>query len=399
MLDLLSSHAVRSRCGEVTQLVRHGLSEHFTIDDQALERCAVYVADECRKNYPTLEIPVHSRWRHFLIQGTDLWDHYVQHHQIRSLSKEEQAKAAIDLVSVSVLLDAGAGADWHFFDPVTGTDLSRSEGLAAASVELFFEYLGSDLEPGFGLTVDRLSQLSLDEFANCFQVSDQNPLVGMKGRIDLLHNLGSVLDKSTRLSRPGDLLSVISRQSSDGIFDIADLLHLVLIEFNSIWPNGLRVDGENIGDAGVHKLLGGNRNIDNVVPFHKLSQWLCYSLIEPLQWANFEVVNQNGLTGLPEYRNGGLFIDTGVIRPRNSELLKNPLDIRSEAIVEWRALTVSLIDVVAQRVRTILNRTEEQLPLGSVLQGGTWSAGRRIAGQLRSDLSPPLELNLDGTIF
>ena len=54
-----------------------------------------------------------------------------------------------------------------------------------------------------------------------------------------------------------------------------------------------------------------------LVPLHKLSQWLAYSLIEPLQWAGIEVTDIDGLTGLAEYRNGGLFIDTGVLTLRD----------------------------------------------------------------------------------
>ena len=46
------------------------------------------------------------------------------------------------------------------------------------------------------------------------------------------------------------------------------------------------------------------------MPLHKLSQWLAYSLIEPLQRAGIAVTDIDGLTGLAEYRNGGLFIDT-----------------------------------------------------------------------------------------
>ena len=61
------------------------------------------------------------------------------------------------------------------------------------------------------------------------------------------------------------------------------------------------------------------------MPFHKLSQWLAYSLIEPLQWAGFAVDDIDGLTGLPEYRNGGLFLDIGVLR------LKNPAEAGAAA--------------------------------------------------------------------
>ncbi len=399
MLDLMSVQAVRSRCADVTRLVYDGKSEYFCIDEQSLEKCANLVADECLDNYPALDIPVHSRWRHFQIDDTDLWKHYIQHHQLNSLSATEKAKTAIDLVFVSVLLDAGAGSHWYFFESATGTDLIRSEGLAAASIKLFFEYLGSRSDSGFELSLDRLSKLGESDFAECFQISDNNPLTGIRGRLEILHNLCAALRKSNKLTRPSDLMSFMAMHSPDGKIDLAELLQLVLTEFNSIWPNGLLINGKNIGDAGIHSQLDGNDELDQVVPFHKLSQWLCYSLIEPLQQADFEVFNQDALTGLPEYRNGGLLLDTGVIRPKNNELLKSTLDLKSEAVVEWRALTVSLIDSLADRVRIILDRNEYQLPLGSILQGGTWSAGRKIAGQNRTDLSPPLKLKIDGTIF
>ncbi len=399
MLDLMSVQAVRSRCADVTRLVYDGKSEYFYIDDHSLEKCANLVADECLDNYPALDIPVHSRWRHFQIDGTDLWEHNIQRHQLNSLSATEKAKTAIDLVIVSVLLDAGAGSHWHFSEPATGTDLIRSEGLAAASIKLFFEYLGSRSCSGFQLSLDRLSQLSENDFAECFQISDNNPLTGIQGRLEILRNLGIALQTSTNLTRPGDLISVMAMHSPDGKINLAEVLRVVLTEFNSIWPNGLRVGGKIIGDAGIHSLLDGDSELDKVVPFHKLSQWLCYSLIEPLQQADFEVVNLNSLTGLPEYRNGGLLLDAGVIRPKDEELLKTSLDLKSEAVVEWRALTVSLIDSLADRVRTILDLNKDQLPLGNILQGGTWSAGRKIAGQLRSDLSPPLKLKFDGTVF
>ena len=29
---------------------------------------------------------------------------------------------------------------------------------------------------------------------------------------------------------------------------------------------------------------------DEIVPFHKLSQWLSYSLLEPFEWAGVKVV-------------------------------------------------------------------------------------------------------------
>ncbi len=88
--------------------------------------------------------------------------------------------------------------------------------------------------------------------------------------------------------------------------------------------------------------LTTNDETTGLVPLHKLSQWLSYSLIEPLQWAGIEVTDIDGLTGLAEYRNGGLFIDTGVLTLRDPAAAQREHTVDSELVVEWRALTVAL---------------------------------------------------------
>jgi hypothetical protein len=135
------------------------------------------------------------------------------------------------------------------------------------------------------------------------------------------------------------------------------------------------------------------------VPFHKLSQWLAYSLVEPLATARLRVTKLDGLTGLAEYRNGGLFIDCGAIEPRDPTLLQRPLDALSEPVVEWRALTVALLDRLASRVRDVLGKSAVEFPLARVLEGGSWAAGREIAVERRSGGAPPLATVSDGTLF
>jgi hypothetical protein len=135
------------------------------------------------------------------------------------------------------------------------------------------------------------------------------------------------------------------------------------------------------------------------VPFHKLSQWLVYSLIEPLADAGFNVTDIDGLTGLAEYRNGGLFLDCGIIVPRDETLLRQRLDPSSEAVVEWRALTVALLDRLAVGVRGGLGKSAAEFPLAKVLEGGSWAAGREIAAERRPDGAAPLTIVSDGTLF
>jgi hypothetical protein len=44
--------------------------------------------------------------------------------------------------------------------------------------------------------------------------------------------------------------------------------------------------------------------LKSLVPFHKLTQWLCYSLLQVLKNANITIEGEHLLTALPEYRNG-----------------------------------------------------------------------------------------------
>ena len=97
--------------------------------------------------------------------------------------------------------------------------------------------------------------------------------------------------------------------------------------------------------------------------------------------------------------NGGLFIDCGVIEPLDAALLTHPLDAQSEPVVEWRALTVALLDRLAVGVREHLGKSTREFPLTCVLEGGSWAAGREIARERRPDGAPPLTIIGDGTLF
>jgi hypothetical protein len=127
------------------------------------------------------------------------------------------------------------------------------------------------------------------------------------------------------------------------------------------------------------------------MPFHKLSQWLAYSLLEPFEWSGVRVTGLDALTGLPEYRNGGLLIDAGVLRPLPADWATRHWQAGDAFIVEWRALTVALLDELAPLVRAELGLSAEQMPLACVLEGGTWGAGRLLAQRLRNGL-PPLNI-------
>jgi hypothetical protein len=182
----------------------------------------------------------------------------------------------------------------------------------------------------------------------------------------------------------------------------------VLEGLGNIWPGRLALAerdalaffaGVNLGDVWMHPALKGDNPSASYVPFHKLSQWLTYSLLEPLQELGVEITGLDELTGLPEYRNGGLCLDLGLLEAKQTSVFQERHLPGSEVIVEWRALTVSLLDRIAHAIRQQLNLTAAQLPLVKVLQGGTWTAGRRIAAQLREGGVPPIQIESDGTVF
>src|SRR5262249_13933817 len=131
----------------------------------------------------------------------------------------------------------------------------------------------------------------------------------------------------------------------------AKVLAVLLDGLSEIWPSGLTVNGVPLGDAGRHRAVRTDDATDQIVPFHKLSQWLTYSLLEPLETAGLTVEQLDELTALPEYRNGGLLVDLGVIRPRSPIDPSVRHDVASEFIVEWRALTVALMDSLLDLVR------------------------------------------------
>ncbi len=396
---LRSTVAVRERAQQLLERARVGASPWFTVHDDALAQAAAEVADVTRTRYPDLGIPYHSRWRHFEVGGVDRGAQLSA--LLAALDADGRARAMIDLAVVSVLLDAGAGPDWAFTEPGTGQRLTRSEGLGVASWHAFVGGLFSS-DPDRPCQADAvgLRRLSADGLAEAFQAGPANPLVGLDGRVVVLRRLGDALAARPEVfgphGRPGGLFD--SLVTSAATVAAHDILSLLLTTLSGIWPAANTIGGQPLGDCWRHDQVAGAGLTRGWMPFHKLSQWLTYSLLEPFEWAGVKVQDLDALTGLPEYRNGGLLLDTGALRLRDADLADRIWTAGDELIIEWRALTVALLDELAPGVRTALGKDSNQMPLACVLEGGTWAAGRALAQRLRCGL-PPLDIRSDGTIF
>ncbi len=283
---------------------------------------------------------------------------------------------------------------------MSGETIGRSEGLALASLTMFRDCAFS-MWPSRPLRVDAsiLAEFPEAKLVRGFQVSDENPLAGVAGRADLLRRLGQTIAASPKIfgrndtPRPGGLFDHLAAMAQGKKLPAPAILSELLIHLGPIWPSRLTLGGVALGDCWRHSALHTGDDTTGWCRCTKLSQWLSYSLIEPLQQAGIEVTDIDGLTGLAEYRNGGLFIDTGVLTLRDPDAARREHAVDSELIVEWRALTVALLDRLADVIRQRLGMNRETLPLACILQGGTWSAGRIIAKKLRADGRPPLKVH------
>lgn len=387
---IFSPLCIRDGARKVFEETRAG-NTHFHYHEEKIGKTVDFVMETIRENYPDMNIPFHSRWGHFRPGNVDraLW----LKAKIKELDSMEQARIKWDLVIPSVLLDAGAGADWKYHEKETLRDYSRSEGLGVASFHLFMS--GAFASDGKSLRSDAsgLKNVTSKLIEEYFQVTPKNPLVGVEGRTNLLRNLGQALENKLifKDGRPGNLIDYLIAKHGK-IIPATALLRGVLDGLGPIWPGRELYNGVNLGDAWKHTQFG-------LIAFHKLSQWMTYSLVEPLLEAGITVTGVEGLTGLPEYRNGGLLLDAGVLTFKNNKDAAAIWGPESDLIIEWRALTVFLLDVIGLEVQKRLGKSPEEFPLAKVLEGGTWWAGRKIAAQFREGGVPPLNIKSDGTVF
>jgi hypothetical protein len=412
-------------------LALDGSLEDWAIDLDRLPVTADFVARVVRDRYPRLDIPVHARWRHFQINTASAnspppVSHGVPRDSLRSggsgggqrdlwrelaestswASPAAKARSAFDLAITSVLLDAGAGPGWQYRDIATGLTAKRSEGLALASLR-WFECGGLSADKNDSLRVDAsaLEHIDAATMRDAFQATPANPLLGTEGRASLLNRLGTAVRTRPELfaiadsPRPGGLFDALARRAAGKPLPAAAILETLLDAFGPIWQHRPSLGGVALGDCWPHPALEGADPADGYAPLHKLSQWLTYSLIEPLENAGIAVCDIQELTGLAEYRNGGLFVDMGVMTPRDGAAWTKTHAVSSPFVVGWRCMTVALLDRIAPLVSARLGLDPENFPLPRVLEGGTWAAGRIVAREKRADGGPPFQISSDGTVF
>ncbi|KAI8683919.1 hypothetical protein NCS57_00056800 [Fusarium keratoplasticum] len=418
---LLSLRAIRDRAKIVGDVAKSGKLSHFDLHEEKLDEVVDFVASVIKRDFGPDKfhtIPPHGRWQHFEVGNVPRITSIMDKWEEEGCDVTEKTRRLIDLFFISVLLDAGAGDDWRYKEPGSGQVYERSEGIAVASLDMFNELaFTTDTTPT--VNGNGLKQLDTDKLAQGFQVSDSNPMLGVDSRAALLRSLGqSLLDHPDVFGaegRPGNLVDYLVKTAGESseldILVLWDILQTLLIP---IWPKDRTVvGGTAIGDAWPLSTLrtGGQSDAaaDNIQPFHKLTQWLTYSLMVPFQRVlGLQWINADSLTALPEYRNGGLFVDLGVLSLKKETLDRGlqasggelPLfEAGDDTIVEWRALTLVLIDKLYTKIQSRMG-DGVQLSMAQLLEAGTWKSGREVAAQRRPKTkSSPIIIKSDGTVF
>lgn len=195
--------------------------------------------------------------------------------------------------------------------------------------------------------------------------------------------------------------------SSVPIVSVPTLWSVLMDGLSGIWPpSRTQIDGVSLGDAWRCSALPQSppaQPWEGIAPFHKLTQWLCYSIMVPMtRLMKIQFAGSELLTGLPEYRNGGLLIDMGLLTLKEKDMQRGLEAYRENAqikgqpnvevvplfradddvIVEWRAATVGFLDDLLEEVNHQLGlRGEDALSLAQLLEAGTWKV-RSVTWQL-----------------
>jgi len=396
--ELQDLRTVRKQCMRIYKLAEQDKLKYFKLHLDKLPIAVNRVLDCIHKYYPNFDIPYHSRLRHFGEKRMDSLRRKWMY-----VDEAERTRRVMDLITVSVLLDAGAGASWRYVG-MDGVQYNRSEGIAVATYEMFVRGMFSS-DPACKCRVNAmgLQQLTLEHFVQGFQISETNKMVGLKGRFDIIKRLGRVMMDNVdcfggEIRRPGNLLDFVMAKVDREKRVSIERLWAGILALEPIFPE--HNSGVRRGDVWCHSSLNiiGKPGAD-LIPFHKLSQWLAISLFEPMELLGIKFTEIELFTPLAEYRNGGLLIDTGVLKLKDQRMADHQNDVGSELIVEWRAMTVCLIDLLADKVRQHLGKSKEEMTLMKVLEGGTWRAGRIIARELREDGRSPIKIRSKGSVF
>ncbi|GAA5814308.1 hypothetical protein MFLAVUS_007802 [Mucor flavus] len=428
---LLGLSSVRERCYKVQEAANRNRLIHFDVDSTKLDDMIQFVVLIIKRDFDSpSDIPVYSRWRHFDIGGNPRLTNLMKSWTALGQSSLEQTRKLIDILVVACLMDMKPCQSYVYTEHATGRVWKRKDGIAVAILDMFLSgTFSSDSSQPHRVDSEALSTISYETVSRGLQFSHHNEFTGIAERVELLNHLGLVLQRrkdyfGDAVQRPGNMMDYLldhpnTIKTKKGPLISIETIWPVVQEMGELWASEDGIGGTpGLGDVWPCKAIGTE---DNMVSFHKLSQWLVYSLIEPMEkLLGATIEGTDLLTPLPDYCNGGFLIDTGFLTLKtadydrgirnyhtNSLLPSQPkvevapmFDMSDPVVTEWRALTIAYLDVVAERVRQSFRLSKKLLSLSQLIQGGTWSAGRELAEISRPNThEPPIVIKIDKRVI
>lgn len=404
---LLSLRAIRERSLIVYTKALKDKLVNFNVDMTRLDGLTDYVSATIKKSHNPddfSKIPHHDAWNHFEVaNGGHTLANLIEDWKKSGVDTMEQARRAIDISTVSVMIHVAVGGTWNYSDSMT-SEAKFTEYLfdAFSSGKLSSDPESAPQEVHFSI----LEELGCD-FVKCdLAVEAEKDIAAIT---NMLNSLGRALSKSSMfaLNRPGSIADYwIPHSHNDfrlSLSYIWETLMFGLLDCLLASEDYIKEDCWSCRAMPLHN----DRTSDNerqLIPFHMVGQWLCYSILIPLKRIlGIKIDEEHLLTGLPEIRTCSLLIDFGVLKlkPRTvTQGLRNGnegectgipvFNLESDPIVELRAVTIGFLDLLLEKVNVNLNTKISQSQL---IESGTIPSGRRIAIELRGDEgNPPLEI-------
>jgi len=403
-LSLLTAEAVRVRAQVLLEKARAGALEYTSVDLSKLGPAADRAISAAEKSFPDGQFPPYSIWRNLEAGGVDRWGMLAG---ARGFSgPEEMARSAFDLAIITALLGDLDAENWTYDEIVTGQSYDGRDGLAVAALNLFAAGAFS-AEPGDPMRVDAhaLIRLVPEELSADLTASDGKPLPDGEHRFRRLVKLGEAIGlrpdlfSDGKITRPGLLFDRLTAAGNDSAVQMHAVLDKIQDGLGPIWPDANKIGDVALGDTEVHPALASGDETSMFLPLHAVSQFLAFSLIEPLAWAGYGCDGFDRLAGIADRTQCAFMLDGGLISISDEALFAEPVLSEHVAVAELRGLTVALLDTLVREIRNRLEVGQEELPLVCLMEAGTKGAGLEIALEKRGNFAFPLRILSDSTVF
>jgi hypothetical protein len=384
--NLLSAEAVRTRCGAVLEAALAGDLDHVAADLSRLPDTVGKTVAAIEAAYPDHQIPPFGCWRFFEADEVDRWAVLAGTRNFETPSA--MLRSAADLAITSHCVSVPVNSAWEWSDPVTGRAYPGRTGLGLGILSMFAA--GSfSADPADPMRVDAHALIRLEgaEVAYGLQLDWNRDGDTIKAIADLLKRLGEATGMRPDLfevdneTRPGILADRLAVKSDGAPIDLSECLAELQNGLSPMWAGGAALGDVVLGDAFHHSALLQGEAGAGIVPFHLVPQEIAYALVEPFAWAGLETSALDSLTGLANLEHALLFLDAGAM-----SLKQGPGSVLEgqEALdraIELRAVSVALMDRIADALRQELDAPSEALPLTCIMEGGTVRAGKKITSE------------------